>query len=132
MRTLPMLAIFLAMATAAAAQDFRGAITGQVSDRTGGALPGVTVTATNAATNIASAAITNGEGIFTIPYLTPGVYSVSAELSGFKKAVRGGLDIRIGDRVVVDLSLEVGAIEETVLVIAQSPLSSWDRRRPDR
>ena len=108
--------------TAAAAQDFRGTITGQVSDRTGGALPGVTVTATNAATNIASVSTTNGEGIFTIPYLTPGVYTVSAELSGFKRAVRGGLDVRIGDRVVVDLGLEVGAIEETVIVVAQSPL----------
>jgi hypothetical protein len=66
--------------------------------------------------------VTTGEGLFTIPYLTPGTYTVVAELSGFKKSVREGLDVRIGDRLVVDLSMEVGQLEETVLVTAQSPL----------
>ena len=122
MRTFAALAISLAIAVTAAGQEFRGAITGRVNDKSGGVLPGVTVTATNVATNVSSTTVTTGEGLFTIPYLIPGTYTVAAELSGFKKAVREGLDVRIGDRLVVDLSLEVGQLEETVLVTATSPL----------
>jgi Carboxypeptidase regulatory-like domain/TonB dependent receptor-like, beta-barrel len=122
MKTLAALAIALAVAATAAGQEFRGAITGRVNDKSGGVLPGVTVTATNVATNVSSTTVTTGEGLFTIPYLTPGAYTVAAELSGFKKSVREGLEVRIGDRLVVDLSMEVGQLEETVLVTAQSPL----------
>ena len=122
MRTFAALAISLAMAAPAAGQEFRGAITGRVNDKSGGVLPGVTVTATNVATNVSSTTVTTGEGLFTIPYLTAGTYTVAAELTGFKKSVREGLDVRIGDRLVVDLSLEVGQLEETVLVTATSPL----------
>jgi hypothetical protein len=122
MKTFAALAIVLAVAATAAGQEFRGAITGRVNDKSGGVLPGVTVTATNVATNVSSTTVTTGEGLFTIPYLTPGTYTVAAELSGFKKSVREGLEVRIGDRLVVDLSLEVGQLEETVLVTAQSPL----------
>jgi hypothetical protein len=122
MRTFAALAISFAMAATAAGQEFRGAITGRVNDKSGGVLPGVMVTATNVATNVSSTTVTTGEGLFTIPYLIPGTYTVAAELSGFKKSVREGLDVRIGDRLVVDLSLEVGQLEETVLVTATSPL----------
>jgi carboxypeptidase family protein len=122
MRTFAALGIALAMAATAAGQEFRGAVTGRVSDKSGGVLPGVTVTATNVATNVGSTTVTNGDGLFTIPYLISGTYTVTAELSGFKKSVREGIEVRIGDRLVVDLSLEVGQLEETVLVTAQSPL----------
>jgi hypothetical protein len=122
MRTFAALAISIAMAAPAAGQEFRGAVTGRVNDKSGGVLPGVTVTATNVATNVSSTTVTTGEGLFTIPYLIPGTYTVAAELTGFKKAVREGLDVRIGDRLVVDLNLEVGQLEETVLVTATSPL----------
>ena len=122
MKTLAALTIALAVAATAAGQEFRGAITGRVNDKSGGVLPGVTVTATNVATNVSSTTATTGEGLFTIPYLTPGTYTVAAELSGFKKTVREGLEVRIGDRLVVDLIMEVGQLEETVLVTAQSPL----------
>src|SRR5438876_7982999 len=108
MRTFAALALAATVSATAAAQEFRGAITGRVNDRSGGVLPGVTITATNVATNIASTTTTNQEGLYTIPYLTPGRYTVVAELSGFKKSQRDGLDVRIGDRLVVDVDLEVG------------------------
>src|SRR6266404_9456959 len=108
MRILAAATLAVAIATPVAAQEFRGVITGRVNDRSGGVLPGVTVTATNVATNAASTTTTNQEGLFTIPYLTAGRYTVVAELSGFKKSVREGLDVRIGDRLVVDMDLEVG------------------------
>jgi hypothetical protein len=104
------------------AQDFRGAITGRITDKSGGVLPGVTVTATNVATNVGSTTTTNADGVYSILYLTPGQYTVVVELSGFKKLQRPGIEVRIGDRLTLDLSLEIGAIEETVMVTAQSPL----------
>src|SRR5262249_19644387 len=122
MRFAAALGFLLTAVSAPAAQEFRGGITRRVNDRSGGVLPGVTVTATNVATNVASATTTNNDGLFTIPYLVPGTYTVAAELSGFKKTVREGLEVRIGDRLVVDMDLDVGQIEETVTVSARSPL----------
>jgi hypothetical protein len=104
------------------AQEFRGAIIGRVNDSSASRLPGATVTATSTATNVASTTTTNSEGSYSILYLTPGTYTVSFELSGFKKLLREGIEVRIGDRVTVDVTLEVGAVEETISVRAESPL----------
>ena len=107
---------------AAQAQEFRGSITGTVSDKSAAVLPGVTVTGTNVDTGIGTTAITNADGGYLLPFLTPGSYSVTAELMGFKKLVRQGVAVRIGDRLTLDLALEVGAIAEVVSVTAESPL----------
>ena len=115
-------AFFCPCASRAAAQDFRGAITGRIVDTSGGRLPGATITATNVATNVGFTTTANNDGSYTIPYLNPGTYTVEAELSGFKKLVREKIEVRIGDRLVLDLTLEVGQLEETVTVTAQSPL----------
>jgi carboxypeptidase family protein len=115
-------ASLVGLSTGVEAQDFRGIITGRISDSSGGHLPGVAVTATNVATNVTSTATTNGEGRYTIPYLTPARYTVAAELSGFKKFVREGIDVRVGDALTLDMVLEVGRLEETVSVTAESPL----------
>src|SRR6185369_946066 len=97
-------------------------ITGRIVDASGARLPGVTVTATNVATNVASTTTTNGEGDYAILFLNPGTYAVSAELSGFKKVVRTNLEVRVGEKLGVDLALEVGAMAETVSVTAESPV----------
>src|SRR6516225_3711721 len=70
------------------AQDFRGQITGRINDGSGARLPGVAVTVTNIDTNVVTPTTTNGDGEYAIPFLTPGTYKVTAELSGFKKVVR--------------------------------------------
>jgi hypothetical protein len=108
--------------TAVSAQDFRGQITGRVSDASGARLPGVTVTVTNASTSVATPTTTNADGEYTIPFLTPGIYTVTAELTGFKKVVREGVEVRVADKIGLDLTLEVGKVEETVLVTAETPL----------
>jgi hypothetical protein len=117
-----MAASLVCLSAGVAAQDFRGMITGRVSDSSGAHMPGVTVTATNVATNVASTATTTGEGNYTIQYLTPGRYTVAAELSGFKRFSREGIDVRVGDALTVNVVLEVGRLEETVSVTAESPL----------
>ncbi len=121
-RSCVLLLIILALPMAAYAQDPRGSITGVVSDQSGGRLPGVTVTATAVATNVPSTTTTNNEGNYVIPYLTPGKYTVTVELSGFKKVVRENIEVRVSDRIDLDFKLEVGNIQETVSVTAESPL----------
>jgi hypothetical protein len=117
--------VVLALAAAslnASAQDFRGGITGRILDSQNARLPGVTVTVTNVATNVASTTTTNGEGDYAVLFLNPGTYKVTAELSGFKKIARDGIEVRIGERIDVNLTLDVGRVEETVSVTAESPL----------
>jgi len=121
-RLLFVLFALAAASVSATAQDFRGGITGRVVDSSGGRMPGVTVTATNVATNVASTTTTNSEGDYAILFLNPGTYAIAAELSGFKKVVRQNLEVRVGERLGVDLTLEVGAMAETVTVSAESPL----------
>jgi hypothetical protein len=114
--------LWLMAGTSAAAQDFRGAITGRVSDQSGAVLPGVTVTVTHKDTNVPTSTVTNETGIYLLPYLQPGTYAVAAELQGFKKVSREGVEVRVGDRLEIDFKLEVGRMEEVVTVAAETPL----------
>ena len=112
----------VAAGAGAAAQEFRGAIEGTVTDTTGGVLPGVTVTVTNAGTAVEQNVVTDDSGRFRVLYLNPGAYTVAAELSGFKKFVRVDNQVRVGDVVRVDVVLEAGGVTETVSVTAQRSL----------
>src|SRR5262245_6590357 len=105
-----------------AAQDFRGAVEGRITDDQGAAVPGVTVTVTNVETNIPSTGTSNADGNYSVPFLTPGIYKVTVELTGFKKVERDKVQVRVGDRLALDFKLEVGAIEEVVSVSAAAPL----------
>ena len=118
----PAVLAVMVLAAPVQAQEFRGTIAGTVTDPSSAILPGATVTATKVDTGVAASALTNAEGIYLIPFLTPGRYTVAAELMGFKKLVREGVEVRIGDRITLDLALEVGQIEEVVSVTAESPL----------
>ncbi len=104
------------------AQEFRGSITGRVVDNNGAAVANATVTVTNTATNTSTATTTNESGDYTALYLVPGSYSITVEASGFKKASRQNVEIRVGDRLQLDLRLEVGNVSETVNVTADAPL----------
>ena len=109
-------------ASPATAQDFRGAISGTVNDSTGGVLPGAEVTVTNDGTRVAATVVTDAKGFYQVRYLISGTYSVVAKLSGFKSAVRKGVEVRVGDEVTVDATLEAGSLEEVVVVTAETPL----------
>ncbi len=104
------------------AQDFRGGVVGKVTDESGAVLPGVTVTVMSRDTNVNNTAVTNESGAYTLLYLTPGAYRVSAELQGFKKVQRDNVEVRVGDRLEIDFKLEVGGITEVVNVAADTPL----------
>jgi Carboxypeptidase regulatory-like domain/TonB dependent receptor len=106
----------------AAAQDARGAITGTVTDSSKGVVPGASVTVTNIAMGTSTTTTTNEEGMFQALFLIPGGYRVTVELSGFKKYVRENVDVRIADRLQLEIALEVGGTVEEVTVAAETPL----------
>jgi hypothetical protein len=112
----------LVAATLAAAQDFRGSLNGRVTDTSGAVLPGATVTVTNVETNVMSTATTNSDGVYNVLYLAPGHYTVSLELPGFKKVAREGIQVRVGDRLTLDVQLELGQVEEALTVTAEALL----------
>jgi hypothetical protein len=113
--------IALGLPGSSAAQEARGTITGTVQDASKGVIPGASVTITNVAMGTNVGVITNEVGWFQAPYLLPGTYTVAVELSGFKKYVRE-VEVRVNDRLALDIPLEVGASVETVTVLADTPL----------
>src|SRR5262245_5267949 len=106
----------------AAAQTGAGSLTGIVADQSGAAVPGATVTATNQATNVNYNAVSNETGNYTITSVPVGTYILKAELSGFKTATTQPIDVEAKQIVRFDFKLQLGAIEETVQVVGQSPL----------
>jgi len=112
----------LVLALSVSAQEFRGSIQGIVKDTSGAVLPGVTITATSSETNIARTVVTDVKGIYQVPQLTPGFYTVDARLEGFKPMVRKGVQVRIGDEVPVDFKMELGGVSETISVTASIPV----------
>jgi hypothetical protein len=113
--------VLMSFATASGQQDM-GAVTGTVRDTSGAVLPGVRVTATELATGVTTVTTTDADGLYTLPALKIGQYRVSAELSGFKRALSDALQISAQSRVRVDLRLELGVMTEDVLVTAGAPL----------
>ena len=104
------------------AQEFRGSITGRVSDTAGAVVAGAQVSATNTATNTATWATTDDSGDYTLLFLTPGKYDIAVEARSFKKLLRRGVEVRVGDKLTLDLTLEVGEIAETVNITTDAPL----------
>ncbi|HWR49681.1 MAG TPA: TonB-dependent receptor, partial [Bryobacteraceae bacterium] len=126
LRCVSPLALLAVLLVAAAgqiqAQEARGTIVGRVMDATGAVIPGAPVVVTNKAMGTKSSASTNAEGFFQATYLLPGQYLIEIEMTGFKKAVRDGVEVRVNDRIELNLTLEVGAASESVTVTAETPL----------
>lgn len=102
----------------AGAQDYRARVQGTVVDTSGGVLPGVTVTLINDATGVAVVRVTDGEGRYIFDFVDPGVYTITGELDGFKKAEQKNVRVQQRGDVTADLTLAVGGLEEVVVVEA--------------
>src|SRR6185436_10751521 len=89
---------------------------------TGAMIPNVAVEATNAATNVSIKTTSNSDGNYVLSFLVPGIYQVSASSNGFKTVQTQNIELRIHDRLQVDLTLEVGDITQKVQVTGESPL----------
>lgn len=95
-------------------------ISGTVTDATGAAVPGASVTVTNEATKIATTVKTNGDGLYNVLNIPVGTYTISTTMDGFKKSVVTSVSVDVGSKPAVPVQLEVGAIGETVEVKAES------------
>src|SRR6266508_4044204 len=120
-------AISVMCSGAAYAQAVSGTLLGTITDPGGLAMPGVAVTITETSTNISFTATTNESGFYTFPSLKDGTYKVVAELTGFKKVLRDGIIVPVNTTIRVDLRMEVGALEESITVVGQSPVLQTDR-----
>jgi hypothetical protein len=111
----------------ASAQAVTGTLLGNVTDSSGGAVPGATVTATDVDKNISRAVVSNEAGYYIFTSLPNGTYTVDAELQGFKKVARQGVKVDVNTTVRIDLSLPVGQMTEEVTVAAETPVLQTDR-----
>ncbi|HMD35373.1 MAG TPA: TonB-dependent receptor [Vicinamibacterales bacterium] len=125
-----LIAIALAMPAAAQSTAANGAIEGTISDSSGGVLPGVTVTIVNAETGAERTVVTNDRGIYRAPLLPLGMYTVSAELQGFKKFEQKDIKLSVGQTQTVNAVLAVGTVSETITV-SSSDLPSLETSRID-
>ncbi len=99
-----------------------GTIEGTVLDASGGVLPGVTITVTNVDTGALRVVVTNERGLYRAPLLPLGAYSLLAELEGFKRYEERGLALSAGQTVVINVTMVIGSIEETVTVTGETPV----------
>jgi hypothetical protein len=122
-RTALVLALLpVALVSPAWAQIDTASVVGTITDQSGAVLPGVTVSATQSATQVTATAVTNERGQFLFPNLKVGRYTVAAELSGFKRAVQPDVVLSVQDRAEVNFQLAVGELSEEVVVTAESAL----------
>jgi hypothetical protein len=112
--------LILLVAGTARAQQTTGSIDGRVVDNQNLPVPGATVTVT---TPQGPRTLTSdAEGRFLAPFLTPGQYSVRVELQGFRPLDRQNIDVRLGQRVELTLTLNVGGVSQAVTVTASAPV----------
>jgi Carboxypeptidase regulatory-like domain/TonB dependent receptor-like, beta-barrel len=108
--------VFLTTAGRVSAQAQTATITGTATDPSGAALAGAKIIATNTETNVSQSTVTNAQGQYSIPDLPVGTYNVQASESGFQTINHTGVTLTIGSTVVVNLSLPVGQVTQTVSV----------------
>src|SRR5688572_27177414 len=97
-------------------------LNGRVADESGAVLPGVTATATQTATGFARTAVTDGNGVYTMPNLPTGPYRLEVSLQGFRTYVQTGIVLQVAAAPTINAVLAVGNLEETVAVEAAAPL----------
>ncbi len=106
----------LAVSALASAQEFRASVSGTVTDGSGSRVPSCKVMVTNVATNVSSEVVSNDAGRYVSSFLVPGTYKVTVEHPGFKKFVRENVLLGVSDRLALDISLQVGQLNESVTV----------------
>jgi len=114
--------VWLLLGAVALAQLPTATISGTVRDSSGAVIPGVSLTATNSETGMTRTATSGSTGTYRFAALPVATYTVRAEQSGFQAQVRTGLRVTVGEEAVINFTLEVGAVTETVSVTAEAPI----------
>jgi Carboxypeptidase regulatory-like domain len=111
----------LAHASPAAAQQQLGAIQGTIVDATGGVLSGATITITNLATGVSRTTISNDSGVYRVPGIEPGRYTVSVELQGFRTVTQNDVTVSVGATLGVNFTMQAGVVSERIDVVSVAP-----------
>ncbi|MBI1899352.1 MAG: TonB-dependent receptor [Acidobacteria bacterium] len=114
--------LLVLMAAVASAQEFRATISGHVLDASGAGVPNAKIEAVHVATNETASATSDAAGAYSIPFLRPGVYKLTATAQGFKQYVRENLTIEVGRLVGVNIPLELGQVTESINVTAEAAI----------
>ena len=109
------------------AQTLYGSIVGNVRDTSGAAVPGSTVTISEKQTGLERTTVSNETGSYSFTNALPGIYDVKVSLQGFKEFVQTDVPVSIGQISRVDVSLELGALTETITVASDSQLLQTDK-----
>ena len=112
----------LVFAVSAFAQQGQSSIQGKVVDASGASLPGATILITHEGSGVFRNVVSNADGSYFATGLVPGPYRVEAELSGFTKFTRGGLLLQVGSSLSLEIKLEIGTLEQNILVTGESPI----------
>lgn len=113
----------LAFTTATAlAQSGTGELSGTITDSTGAAVTGATVTVTNPATGFNRVLKTNDGGIYSAPALNPGAYTIKVEKQGFQSQSRSGIELQVGQAPTLNFVLAVGNVAEVIEVTGGAPV----------
>ncbi len=121
-RTVLSLLILMLIPAALLAQGSGASLGGRVTDESGGALPGVTVTATNPATGFTRTTVTAADGSYHFPSLPAGTYVVVADLSGFASVTTRNVELNVATERELNIALKQAAVKEQITVTAQAPL----------
>jgi hypothetical protein len=116
------LAAVCLVASLASAQETRATLTGRVTDPAGAVVPNASIVITNTDTGAKTTVTSNASGDYTVPFLTPGTYELSATAPGFKTYIHTGLVLQTEQTVAENIALVVGAVSQTVSVSAETPL----------
>ena len=122
LKTIGAAALWLAMAGALFAQSNTGSISGSVLDPGGAAIPGASVTAKEVASGRSFQTSSSEAGLYVFPSLPTGVYELAVEADGFKRLTRSNIEVRIAQRLALDMTLEIGAVTESIEVTSSAPL----------
>jgi hypothetical protein len=116
------LAAITALAPAASAQTSGASLVGHIKDKDGGALPGVTVTARNNDTGLDRVAVSGSDGTVTLPSLPIGLYTVTAELSGFATVTIEEVRLNVATTRTIEIEMSSASVEEQITVVDEAPL----------
>src|SRR5881396_2186383 len=104
------------------AQTSTATILGVVKDTSGALVPGVSITVKHTETGLTRTATSSESGDYNVPLLPVGAYELTTVMPGFRQQVRSGINLAVGQQAVINLTLEVGAIAEQVIVTEEAPL----------
>ena len=104
------------------AQGPEGEVTGSVTDATGAVVSGAVITVTHPTTNTQRTVKTNNNGIYDLPALPPGNYTLRVEMQGFGSQVRNDIELQVAQIARIDILLKVGSVTEVVEVTGGAPV----------